>query len=48
MPFFVGACMIHPSAIDPKYTEAAGTPIYYINSTDEPNMREYMSILHKK
>ncbi|KAL9549877.1 hypothetical protein PS6_005839 [Mucor atramentarius] len=42
MPFFVGACMIHPSASDPKYAEAAGAPIYYINSKDEPNMREFL------
>lgn len=48
MPFFVGACMIHPSASDPKYAEAAGAPIYYINSKDEPNMRESVNILHNR
>ncbi|CAO0794794.1 unnamed protein product [Mucor circinelloides] len=48
MPLFVGACMIHPSAIDPKYAEAAGAPIYYISSKDEPKMRESMNILQKK
>ncbi|CEG70192.1 hypothetical protein RMATCC62417_06134 [Rhizopus microsporus] len=48
LPFFVGASLIHPSFVDPKDAETANAPILAIPSKDEPDMTEYMNILHKK